>query len=145
MISNFRFVEPSVLAGSRLPWTTQEIDWLVSQGIKTVVSLEPLDDLVKEYLLTQNINHLNIFVPDGEEPTMEQVEIFLDFVAKQKELHNPVLVHCLAGCGRTGVFLAVYLISQGKTANEAMNLARWPETEGQMCFVYEFAANFNKQ
>lgn len=145
MISSFRFVGDSVLAGCRMPWSTIEIDWLMSLGIQAVISLEPLDQDLCKYMAEKGLDHLNIFVPDGEEPTMEQVTEFLDFVARQKKLDKKVLVHCLAGRGRTGTFLAVYLIAQGKTADQAMNFAGWPDTEDQIRFVYDFAAKFSQK
>lgn len=144
MIKNFRFVEKNVLAGCRLPETFSQIDWLIHQGIRAIVSLEPLDEEIEQYIESQNLEHMNIFIPDGEEPTLEQVNIFLDFVSLQKLQHKPVLVHCLAGYGRTGTMLAIYLINQGQTVNEAMKLAGEPKTEDQLRFIYDYAEQFSK-
>ena len=82
---------------------------------------------------------------DHVAPTVESLEGGVEFISKEVEKGRPVLVHCLAGEGRTGCVLASYLIrSRGMDAGEAVAAIRRvkPEfvEEGQAKAVQEFAA-----
>jgi atypical dual specificity phosphatase len=62
----------------------------------------------------------------------------------------PVVVHCLAGLGRTGSILACYLVSMEMPANNAISSIReWRpgsiETLEQEAVVYEYEHFINTQ
>jgi atypical dual specificity phosphatase len=120
-----------------------ELPELYAAGIRAVVSLLNIatDRAVFE---SAGFSFLCLPVPDGGAPTLEQAGEFVRFVEEQRQAHRPVAVHCEAGLGRTGTMLAVYLISQGDTAEMAIRRVREVEkvaveTGRQIVFLEEFA------
>ena len=73
----------------------------------------------ERYARDLELGYLHLPVPDQYVPDSGQVAEFLRFVAAAT---GPVLVHCHAGQGRTGIFVACYRIAQGMAAEEAITL-----------------------
>lgn len=116
---------------------------LHSAGIRAVVTLLniPTDGPVYE---SAGFAHLCLPIPDGGAPTFPQAKQFVDFVERQRAAGRAVAVHCQAGIGRTGTMLAVYLISQGESAMEAVRSVREAEpcaieTRRQVQFLEQYA------
>jgi len=158
------WVIPNVLAGMPMPFIRterrlnrggalnaydDELPLLYSAGIRSIVSLLniPTDAAVYE---SAGFSFLCLPVPDGGAPTLEQASQFVRFVEAQRAMWRPVAVHCEAGLGRTGTMLATYLISQGKTATEAIKAVRDVEkvaieTPRQIQFLVAFATSRGNQ
>lgn len=119
--TGFVWVEKGKLAGSGYPASRSQLKWLRSQGINTVLTLteapiphERLDGLGLEVRHIPMKDHLP---PDVS--SLREAAMFL-----QESVGNGkvVLVHCLAGEGRTGCALAAYLMMGKKiAAKEAMS------------------------
>lgn len=90
------------------------------------------------------IAHLHLPVDDMTSPSRSQLAQAIDFIRQRVEEDRPVLVHCLAGYGRTGTVLACYLVAEGWDPEEAMREVRAVrpgsiETSGQEAAVRSFS------
>ncbi len=138
---SFKWIEKSRIAGSAKPVEKSDIDWLYRQGIRAVVSLERLSPGLSSALKQRGVEHLVLPVEDGNVPTLEQVKKFLKFTREQIDRkHKPVLVHCTAGLGRTGLMLALYLVNRGMDAQQAVDRIGTLENATQREFVLQFAS-----
>ena len=141
-MNRFRFAIPRWLAGASFPKTVEEIQWLHDQGFRTIISLETLrecDELMAK-ISSLGIRHIDMHIPDGEEPLLGQTELFMQAVDQSIIEDRPVFCHCLAGCGRTGMMLMYYLLTRlDLTFDEAWDMVGGTVTlRDQTSFLYDY-------
>jgi atypical dual specificity phosphatase len=129
--TNFSWVIKNQLAGSGLPITPKQFEWLIDHGIRTIITVRevPLPlrwvKLSAEHTETNNggnnsiISYLHVPVEDYKAPTMDQIKSTVSYIEHQLATNgNTILVHCAAGKGRTGTILAAYLIKKDRLSTD---------------------------
>ena len=162
MLRNFTWVIPGRLAGMALPTGAhrphaggktdlaleQDLMSLKELGVATVVSLtgEPLHG---ETLEQCGFRSLHLPVEDMTAPSPEQIRRAVLYIDEHIE-QGGVVVHCMAGIGRTGTVLAGYLVWRGATPEAAIEEIRNSrpgsvETFGQESSIFRFAETMTER
>jgi len=114
-----------VVSASAMPATPGQVYWLWRQGHRIIVSLDPdIPGEVLQAIRELGFQHILIPVVELSPPTIDQMLQFIDIVKEAEEKGVKLLVHCYAGCGRTGTMLAALLIARGYTPLEAAEATR---------------------
>lgn len=118
----FSWVREGVLAASGRPYSKAQVEWLKGKGVTAILSLteEPLPG---EW--TKGIETKHIPLKDHAPVSHREMQVGADYIHTSVAQGKVVLVHCLAGKGRTGSVVAAYLMAyEGRTAREAIDELR---------------------
>jgi atypical dual specificity phosphatase len=118
-VENFSWVVEGQIAGSAIPRTQAGVEALAGAGIRRVITLCPRT-IPSEWLEAAGLESVHIPMPDFRAPTVDDLTSAVDAVRAAVEEQVPVVVHCMAGRGRTGTVLAAYLAERMASAEEAI-------------------------
>jgi hypothetical protein len=143
--SGFVWVEKAKLAGSGFPSSRGQLEWLANRGITTILTLTP-NPIPEEWLKGLPLATEHMPMADHGVPDLAVLERGATFIQSQIRGGEAVLVHCLAGEGRTGCMLAAYLIKdRGLGAAQALQTLRDIKPEfvewDQEKAVFDYAAS----
>jgi len=120
--TNFSWLIHNKLAGSGMPTTINEINWILNQGVKSIITMT--ENALPESWVKYT-KYLHVPTEDLGAPDIEQIDEAVDFIHERINNNEPVMVHCAAGIGRTGTILACYLIKYQKySAKNAIEKVR---------------------
>ncbi len=159
MLRNFTWVIPRRLAGMALPTSAssaysprgggtpdqgleRDLMSLKALGVNAVVSLtrDPLHEKTLDHC---GLRRLHLPVEDMTAPSPEQIRRAALYIDEHIEAGG-VVVHCMAGIGRTGTVLAGYLVWRGASPEAAIEEIRSirpgsVETFDQESSIFRFA------
>lgn len=147
ILPNFSWLFENKLAAMAYPESEDAFTLLYEIGIQAILNLSelsfPFKTPAKNGILIRHIP-----IPDFTAPTLQQVEEAVTMISSCLEQHMPIVVHCIAGLGRTGTILACYLVATKMAANNAIIVIReWRpgsiETIEQEAVVYKYERFIN--
>ena len=120
--TNFSWLIEEKLAGSGMPTTFDELDWVLKQGVKSIVTMT--ENALPESW-TEDVKYLHVPTQDLGAPDMDKIDTAVDFIYERINNKEAVMVHCAAGMGRAGTVLACYLVKYQKhSAKDAIEKIR---------------------
>lgn len=105
----FTWIVEGVIAASWWP-DPYVFEIFDEEGIKSVVNVCEFDNRQD---VPKRFDYHFIHVPDFGVPSEEQVDKFIALMDRHHAAKEPVVVHCVAGCGRTGQFIIAWCAKAG--------------------------------
>ena len=91
------------------------------EGIRTIINCCEFDNRND---FGDRFQYYHINIPDFGVPNEAQIKIFLDITDKHISKNEPIVVHCVAGCGRTGQMIVAWAAYNGIIPN-GMDPVQW--------------------
>ncbi len=138
--TNFSWLIEKRLAGSGIPTSSDEFNWVLSQGVKSIVTMT---ENALPATWVKDIDYLHVPTPDLTAPDIDRIDAAVDFIQEKIKNDIPVMVHCAAGMGRAGTILACYFIKYKKfSADKAIEKIRHERPGSIQSQVQETAIEF---
>ena len=123
--TNFSWVIEDNLAGSGMPMTYSQFLWVVTHGVKAIVTIREVPLPIQWFSGGNGVDYFHLRVEDYGAPSIEEIDNTVDYIQQWISNKKPVMVHCAAGRGRTGTILAAYFIKkENLTADQAIDKVR---------------------
>ena len=75
------------------------------EGIKVIINCSEFDNRQE---IPDEFKYFNINIPDYGTPTDAQLKRFFEITSKGSINNDPIVVHCVAGCGRSGLMIVAW-------------------------------------
>ncbi|MCV0372869.1 MAG: dual specificity protein phosphatase family protein [Nitrosarchaeum sp.] len=138
--TNFSWLIEEKLAGSGMPTSFDELEWILNQGVKSIVTMT--ENALPENWVKE-IGYLHVPTPDYTAPEVDRIDMVVDFIQKKISENQAVMVHCAAGMGRAGTILACYLVKYQKySAQDAIKKVRKERPGSIQSEVQELAISY---
>jgi atypical dual specificity phosphatase len=146
--TGYLWVEQGKVAASGCPASERQLEWVSKQGVDVVLTLTE-DPLPPEWTKGSRLSFTHIPMRDHEPPSLESLEKAASFLQAEVGGGRKVMVHCLAGQGRTMCAIAAYLIKErGMKAEEAIRTLRalrpGAVEDNQEKAVFDFARSLGR-
>ncbi|MFX0037473.1 MAG: protein-tyrosine phosphatase family protein [Candidatus Hermodarchaeota archaeon] len=143
----FTWIVKNKIAASWWP-DASLIETYRKEGIKVIINCSEFDNQSE---IPRDFKYFHINIPDFGTPTDSQIEYFLEITNKIEITKNPIAVHCVAGCGRTGIMVVVWAAFNGYIPN-GLDPVKWLrklrpcclETKEQMELARTIAKKYRK-
>jgi protein-tyrosine phosphatase len=126
----------------------REIEIYKKEGINVVINCSEFDNKQE---ISKYFEYYHINIPDYGIPTDSQLERFLNITKKHQAKKESIVVHCVAGCGRTGIMVVAWGAYNGIIPN-GIDPVKWIrrfrscslETKEQMDLARNIAKKYQK-
>jgi atypical dual specificity phosphatase len=148
-MNGFSWVFEDSLAGMPQPGAKSSVEddlaFMQQQGVDVIISANERG-VDEKLAATYGIDVISLPIEDFHPPTMKQMHTFVATTEQRLDADEKVAVHCTAGMGRTGTYLAVWFVSRGMTAQQAIDHVREKrpgsiETESQEAAIGEYCVD----
>ncbi|MFW9940071.1 MAG: dual specificity protein phosphatase family protein [Candidatus Thorarchaeota archaeon] len=128
---------------------TSVIERYRNEGIRVIINCSEFDnrqDIPKEF------QYYNINIPDFGTPTDVQLKRFFEITDEWDTKKKPIVVHCVAGCGRSGIMVVAWA-AHNDYIPKNIDPVKWIrklrrcclETKEQMDLARKIAKRYQKQ
>lgn len=149
----FPYGLPGRVFRSPMPFTAQDpgnelFNRYLNQNIEVVVLLVEDEQSIsksgrdlRRFYLDQGMEVVHLPIPDLQVPTLESLDAAIEATIERLQAGKNIVVHCYAGLGRTGMFLACLARRvHGMSADQAIDWVRSMlpgaiETSGQIRMI----------
>jgi protein-tyrosine phosphatase len=158
-------VRPSYWPKGGMPHRTEDFSWIVrgkfaaswwpdsslfkryrQEGVSVIINCSEFDNKKD---IPEGFYYYHLNVPDYGLPTEEQISRFLKICNEHGQQNETIVVHCVAGCGRTGQFVVAWAAHNGYIPKN-MDPVQWIrrlrpcslETQEQMEFARKLARKY---
>ena len=121
-IAPFNWIREGELLASIYPPDLDYLRFLYREGIRSAINLDPRP-WPTHWAEETSLDYLHLPTVDMSVPTAEQIEEGLDFMRENLK-KGGVMVHCIAGLGRSGTLIALFLVREGMDPRDSIELVR---------------------
>jgi len=122
--TGFRWVLEGRLAGSGYPASRSQVLWVKGKGFSDILTLTE-KPLPREWVDGSGLEVKHVPMVDHEPPSQESLSESVGFLNEEIGSGRAVLVHCLAGQGRTMCVIGAYLMkSTGASTEDVLKRLR---------------------